>query len=40
MKKILTLLLTLAMLFTLAACGSSAAPSKGEKKEIIVFAAA
>ena len=40
MKKILTLLLTLAMLFTLAACGSPAAPSKGEKKEIIVFAAA
>lgn len=40
MKKTLTLLLTLAMLFTLAACGSSAAPSKGEKKEIIVFAAA
>ena len=40
MKKILTLLLTLALLFTLAACGSSAAPSKGEKKEIIVFAAA
>ncbi len=40
MKEILTLLLTLAMLFTLAACGSSAAPSKGEKKEIIVFAAA
>ena len=40
MKKILTLLLTLAMLFTLAACGSSAAPSKGEKEEIIVFAAA
>lgn len=40
MKKNLTLLLTLAMLFTLAACGSSAAPSKGEKKEIIVFAAA
>ena len=40
MKKTLTLLLTLAMLFTLAACGSSAAPSKGEKEEIIVFAAA
>ena len=40
MKKTLTLLLTLALLFTLAACGSSAAPSKGEKKEIIVFAAA
>ena len=40
MKKTITLLLTLAMLFTLAACGSSAAPSKGEKKEIIVFAAA
>lgn len=40
MKKILTLLLTLAMIFTLAACGSSAAPSKGEKEEIIVFAAA
>lgn len=40
MKKTLTLLLTLAMLFTLAACGTSAAPSKGEKKEIIVFAAA
>lgn len=40
MKKILTLLLTLAMLFTLAACGSFAAPSKGEKEEIIVFAAA
>ena len=40
MKKTLTLLLTLAMLFTLAACGSPAAPSKGEKKEIIVFAAA
>ena len=40
MKKILTLLLTLAMLFTLAACGSPAAPSKGEKEEIIVFAAA
>ena len=40
MKKILTLLLTHAMLFTLAACGSSAAPSKGEKEEIIVFAAA
>ena len=40
MKKILTLLLTLALLFTLAACGSSAAPSKGEKEEIIVFAAA
>lgn len=40
MKKTLTLLLTLAMIFTLAACGSSAAPSKGEKKEIIVFAAA
>ena len=40
MKKTLTLLLTLAMLFTLAACGSSAAPSKGEKEEIVVFAAA
>lgn len=40
MKKTLTLLLALAMLFTLAACGSSAAPSKGEKEEIIVFAAA
>lgn len=40
MKKTLTLLLTLGMLFTLAACGSSAAPSKGEKEEIIVFAAA
>lgn len=40
MKKNLTLLLTLAMLFTLAACGSPAAPSKGEKEEIIVFAAA
>mgnify|MGYP004662305519 FL=1 len=40
MKKTLTLLLTLAMLFTLAACGSSAAPSKGEKEKIIVFAAA
>lgn len=40
MKKNLTLLLTLAMLFTLAACGSAAAPSKGEKEEIIVFAAA
>lgn len=40
MKKTITLLLTLAMLFTLAACGSSAAPSKGEKEEIIVFAAA
>lgn len=40
MKKTLTLLLTLAMLFSLAACGSSAAPSKGEKEEIIVFAAA
>lgn len=40
MKKILTLLLTLALLFTLAACGSPAAPSKGEKEEIIVFAAA
>ena len=40
MKKTLTLLLTLAILFTLAACGSSAAPSKGEKEEIIVFAAA
>lgn len=40
MKKTLTLLLTLAMIFTLAACGSSAAPSKGEKEEIIVFAAA
>ena len=40
MKKPLTLLLTLAMLFTLAACGSPAAPSKGEKEEIIVFAAA
>lgn len=40
MKKTLTLLLTLALLFTLAACGSSAAPSKGEKEEIIVFAAA
>ena len=40
MKKTLTLLLTLAMLFTLAACGSSAAPRKGEKEEIIVFAAA
>lgn len=40
MKKTLTLLLTLALIFTLAACGSSAAPSKGEKKEIIVFAAA
>lgn len=40
MKKALTLLLTLAMLFTLAACGSPAAPSKGEKEEIIVFAAA
>ncbi len=40
MKKTLTLLLTLAMLFTLAACGSPAAPSKGEKEEIIVFAAA
>lgn len=40
MKKTLTLLLTLAMLFTLAACGSPAAPSKGEKGEIIVFAAA
>lgn len=40
MKKTLTLLLTLAMLFTLAACGSSAAPSKGEREEIIVFAAA
>lgn len=40
MKKTLTLLLTLAMLFTLAACGSSAAPSTGEKEEIIVFAAA
>ena len=35
MKKTLTLLLTLAMIFTLAACGSSAAPSKGEKEEII-----
>ena len=40
MKKTLTLLLTLAMLFTLAACGSSTAPSKGEKEEIIAFAAA
>lgn len=40
MKKTLTLLLTLAMLFTLAACGQSAAPSKGEKEEIVVFAAA
>ena len=40
MKKTPTLLLTLAMLFTLAACGSPAAPSKGEKEEIIVFAAA
>lgn len=40
MKKTITLLLTLAMLFTLAACGSPAAPSKGEKEEIIVFAAA
>lgn len=40
MKKTLTLLLTLAMLFTLVACGSPAAPSKGEKEEIIVFAAA
>ena len=40
MKKILTLLLTLALLFTLAACDSPAAPSKGEKEEIIVFAAA
>lgn len=40
MKKTLTLLLTLAMLFILAACGSSAAPSEGEKEEIIVFAAA
>ena len=40
MKKTLTLLLTLAMLFTLAACGSPAASSKGEKEEIIVFAAA
>lgn len=40
MKKTLTLLLTLAMLFTLAACGSPAAPSKGKKEEIIVFAAA
>ena len=40
MKKTLTLLLTLALLFTLAACGSPAAPSKGEKEEIIVFAAA
>lgn len=40
MKKTLTLLLTLAMLFTLAACGSPAAPSKGEKEEIVVFAAA
>lgn len=40
MKKTLTLLLTLAMLFTLAACGSPAAPSKGEKEKIIVFAAA
>ncbi len=40
MKKTLTLLLTLAMLFTLAACGSPAAPSEGEKEEIIVFAAA
>lgn len=40
MKKTLTLLLTLALLFTLAACGPSAAPSKGEKEEIIVFAAA
>ena len=40
MKKTLTLLLPLAMLFTLAACGSSAAPRKGEKEEIIVFAAA
>lgn len=40
MEKTLTLLLTLALLFTLAACGSSAAPSKGEKEEIIVFAAA
>lgn len=40
MKKTLTLLLTLAMLFTLAACGSPAVPSKGEKEEIIVFAAA
>mgnify|MGYP004617833545 FL=1 len=40
MKKTLTLLLTLALLFTLAACGSSAAPSKGEKEEIVVFAAA
>lgn len=40
MKKTLTLLLTLAMLFTLAACGSPATPSKGEKEEIIVFAAA
>lgn len=40
MKKTLTLLLTLAMIFTLAACDSSAAPSKGEKEEIIVFAAA
>lgn len=40
MKKILTLLLTLALLFTLAVFGSPAAPSKGEKEEIIVFAAA
>ena len=40
MKKTLTLLLTLALLFTLAACGSPAAQSKGEKEEIIVFAAA
>ena len=40
MKKTLTLLLTLAMIFTLAAFGSPAAPSKGEKEEIIVFAAA
>ena len=38
--RVTALLLTLAMSFTLAACGSSAAPSKGEKKEIIVFAAA
>lgn len=40
MKKTLTLLLTLALLFTLAAFGSPAAPSKVEKEEIIVFAAA
>ena len=41
MKKILSLLLACALcLASLAACGSSAAPSKGEKEEIIVFAAA